>query len=107
MRQSRGELYQNPQDAMRLSLLTEIVDSLEHGLDTELTDGEETLSGGQRQRVGICRALVRKTPIVLFDEVSSALDAISEKALIENILSLEATVIFVNGFDPWLVSMKY
>lgn len=45
----------------------------------------EGLSGGQRQSVTIARALVKKPPIFLFDEPTSAMDARSERALIENL----------------------
>lgn len=52
------------------------------GLKLNVSERGEGLSGGQRQAISIARALVRKPPILLFDEPTSAMDARSERALI-------------------------
>ena len=46
--------------------------------DTLLAEMGKTLSGGQQQRLAIARALVKKAPILVMDEATSSLDAISE-----------------------------
>jgi subfamily B ATP-binding cassette protein MsbA len=43
------------------------------------------LSGGQRQRIGIARALIRKSPILILDEPTAALDTESERLVIEGL----------------------
>ncbi len=41
------------------------------------------MSGGQRQRIGIARAIIRRTPILILDEPTAALDTESEKLVID------------------------
>lgn len=68
------------------------------GLDMPIEAGGENLSGGQRQRLAVARALLRDTPVYLFDEATSNVDADSEREILACIqrLSLEKTVIMVS-----------
>ncbi|MFF2777358.1 ABC transporter ATP-binding protein [Streptomyces sp. NPDC058052] len=61
--------------------LDEVVDRLPDGWATVVGDGGARLSGGERQRVSIARALLKDAPIVLLDEVTSALDPVNEAAV--------------------------
>lgn len=67
------------------------------GLDMTINEGGTNLSGGQRQRVCMARALLHDSPIYVFDEATSNVDAASEAAIGEVIASLAGnhTVIVV------------
>ncbi|WP_280418979.1 ABC transporter ATP-binding protein [Nocardia carnea] len=77
--------------------LDEVIARLPNGRHTNVGEGGALLSGGERQRVSIARALLKDAPIVLLDEVSSALDPVNEAAVHEGIERLMAgrTVVLV------------
>ena len=55
------------------------VSRLPAGYDTEVAEAGASLSGGERQRIGIARALLKDAPILILDEPTSSLDALSEE----------------------------
>ncbi|MFG3706443.1 ABC transporter ATP-binding protein [Micromonospora sp. NPDC047670] len=77
--------------------LDEVIERLPDGWATNVGEGGALLSGGERQRVSIARALLKDAPIVLLDEVTSALDPVNEAAVHEGIDRLMAgrTVVMV------------
>jgi ATP-binding cassette subfamily C protein CydCD len=67
--------------ALERAALAEVVDSLPDGLDTVVGERGARLSGGQRQRVAIARAFLKDAPVLVLDEATSHLDALSEAAV--------------------------
>ena len=84
-------------EAARRARLDHVIEALPHGWDTQVGPGGLSLSGGERQRVAIARAFVKDAPILLLDEITSALDGENESAITEVVreLSEGRTVIVV------------
>ncbi len=68
-------------DAAQKAYAHEFIVDLPKQYDTLLAEMGKTLSGGQQQRLAIARALVKKAPILILDEATSSLDAISENRI--------------------------
>ena len=76
--------------AARAAHVHDLVDRLPRGYGTEVAEGGATLSGGERQRLGIARALLKNAPILILDEPTSSMDAISEAEIFDALESLRA-----------------
>ena len=73
--------------------------------ETVLGEGGSTLSGGERQRIGIARALLRKPRILIMDEATSAVDAITEARLrdvVDEVRSGQTTIIIAHRLSTIL-----
>ena len=75
-------------EALYVSAMAEYVETLPRGLDTVLGENGAGLSEGQAQRISLARAVLSGAPILLLDEVTSALDAQTEKTVLERICAL-------------------
>ncbi|MNB77355.1 putative ABC transporter ATP-binding protein [compost metagenome] len=68
---------------------------LPEGYDTMLGQRGVNLSGGQKQRLTIARALVRKPAVLILDDSTSALDAVTEGRLLEELTSMSCTTVLI------------
>jgi thiol reductant ABC exporter CydC subunit len=77
-------------DAIRQAELTDFVHDLPQGLDTWVGEQGLQLSGGERQRLAIARALLKDAPILILDEATANLDAVTERQIWETLHPLLA-----------------
>ena len=71
---------------LNLVCLDKFYEKLENGLDTELGEKGVRMSGGERQRVALARLFFDNSKIIILDEATSAMDNITEKVVMENIV---------------------
>ena len=89
-----GEDYsmEEIRDAAKKAHADEFISMLPNGYGMQLSETGKNLSGGQQQRLAIARALVKKAPILILDEATSSLDAISEQKIQHAITDLHGEV---------------
>ena len=94
-----AEIYR----ALELAGARDFIDELPKGLDEFVGEMGGRLSGGQRQRIAVARALVGRPKLVILDEVTSALDPETEKAICANVVGLreEFTIVAITHRPIW------
>jgi ATP-binding cassette, subfamily B, bacterial len=99
------------QQALYNSVFTEDIATMPLGLETLVGYKGVRLSGGQVQRAAIARALIRQTELLVFDDISSALDVETEKKLWSRLLdslnqenSIWRPTILVVSHREWLIN---
>ena len=85
------------ESAIKRASLTEFVGTLKKGLDTKVGESGIKLSGGQKQRLAIARALLRNSPIIIFDESTSSLDNFAQEDIKHSIDNMkgQSTIVIV------------
>ena len=86
------------EDILRAVELAEIREDIERmplNYQTELTSDGAGISGGQRQRIALARAILTDAPILILDEATSSLDILTEKRIVDNLMNLDKTLIFI------------
>jgi ATP-binding cassette subfamily C protein CydC len=84
--------------ACQIAQIHEFIDDLPRGYFTRVGDDGLTLSGGERQRLAIARAVLKNAPILILDEATSHLDALTKERVMEELES------FMEGRTTLVVS---
>ena len=90
------------QQACKLASIHEFIETLPHKYDEILLENNNNISVGQKQRIAIVRSILKDTPIILFDEVTSALDKESKKNIeetINEIAKVKTVVVIAHTLD--------
>ena len=82
-------------NAIQRAQLSEFVSAYPEGIYAEIGESGSTISGGQRQRLGIARALYTEPKIIILDEATSSLDAVTEHAITSAIKGLKGSVTLI------------
>ncbi len=83
------------EDAIKIAGLESTINSLDNHLDNLVGENGLNLSGGEKQRLSIARAVIRKSPIIILDEATAALDPETSYNIEDSILNLKDTTIIV------------
>ncbi len=81
----------------------QFIEALPEGLDTVVGERGTRFSGGERQRIALARALVTKPKLLILDEVTSALDPGTERAICDNVCALAErfTIVSITHRPIW------
>lgn len=81
--------------AAREACASEFIDGLPDGYDARVGQGGVNLSGGQKQRLSLARALVRRPRLLILDDCTSALDAITERDVLANLHAMDGVTVLL------------
>ncbi|KAJ2168551.1 Iron-sulfur clusters transporter atm1, mitochondrial [Coemansia sp. RSA 562] len=86
-------------EAAKQANIHETIEQWPQGYDTQVGERGLMISGGEKQRIALARALLKRPPILFFDEGTSALDVSTEQSILTNIRKVldeqKCTAIFI------------
>ena len=90
--------------ALDLACIRQDIEALPEGLETPIGERGIRLSGGQKQRLALARQLLRRTPILLLDDVISAVDQITEERILAGLRATKRAVVLVTHRESALLN---
>ena len=91
--------------ALRLACAEDFVRALPEDIHSRMKERGSSLSEGQRQRLAIARAVLADAPIMLLDEVTSALDLETEQRVLENLSTIRNKTCIISTHRPSVLSL--
>ena len=91
--------------ALRIACAEDFVRGLPEGIYSPMKERGSSLSEGQNQRLAIARAILADAPILLLDEVTSALDLETEQKVLENIARLSQKTCIISTHRPSVLAL--
>lgn len=90
-----GTTQEDILNAVMLADIKNDIENMPQNYQTEISE-DGGMSGGQKQRIALARALLSQSPILILDESTSNLDVLTEKKIIDNLLTIKnKTIIFI------------
>lgn len=89
-------------EACKIANIDEYIETLPNKYDEIVLENNNNLSVGQKQRLAIARVILKNTPIILFDEVTSALDKNSKKEIekaIDKLSKIKTVIVIAHTLD--------
>jgi ABC-type bacteriocin/lantibiotic exporter with double-glycine peptidase domain len=96
-------------EAARLANALDFIQALPQGFATEVGERGSRLSGGQKQRISIARAILRRAPVLILDEATSAVDPETEALVHESLAHLmknRTTIIIAHHATAFLETVN-
>ncbi|MFN3407004.1 MAG: ABC transporter ATP-binding protein [Caldimicrobium sp.] len=101
--------YEEVVSACKLAQALDFILSLPKGFETVLGEEGLSLSGGQKQRIALARVFLKKPPIIILDEATSQIDALTEKAIevaLENLKGKHTFIVIAHRLSTILRADK-
>jgi ATP-binding cassette, subfamily B, bacterial HlyB/CyaB len=97
-----GATFEQVSQAAKMAGISDVIEQLPQGYQTEIGERGAGLSGGQKQRLAIARALLKRPKILIFDEATSALDGETAESFAKTINQLKGkvTMLFITHALP-------